>query len=300
LTLSLRKLFSKYQIQNPIIWTRLPTDLVWSVIQGIEKKLLIYQSIDRFPEHPRINDQLRTRYRESERSFNLSADLVFASARGLYDEKRKLNSKTFFIPNGVSEKFAAANCFPIASLEALNGPIVGFAGALGTATDNKLLATLAKAMPKVNFVFLGTIDRTVCLHGLEKLGNVTIGGLVSHHELISWFTYFDVGLIPYLINDFLHYTFPSKMAEYLMAGLPIVSTRLPEVSYYEEVVDIVDTVDEMVFAIQTIVAGSSRWDEELIAKRKQVAQGLSWETQVKKIEELIEGALVERSIANRS
>ena len=51
---SLAALYSKYDIERPIIWTRLATDLAWEVIDGLERSLLIYQSIDKFPEHPRI------------------------------------------------------------------------------------------------------------------------------------------------------------------------------------------------------------------------------------------------------
>lgn len=290
---SIKKLYGRYNIQQPIIWTRLPTNIVWDVIEKADKRLFVYQSIDKFPEHPRISKDLRVRYRDCERLFNRSADVVFASARGLWAEKKKHNQNAHFIPNGVSESFADGEISPIPEMRDVSGAVVGFAGALGTATDNLLLSELVSRMPDVTFVFLGTIDRTESLHGLDEAPNVIVQGIVPHNKLMSWFEYFDVGLMPYRINHFQHYTFPSKMAEYLMGGLPIVSTPLPEVKHYSDVVHVVDNVDEMVDVIRDFLARDSRRDQALIDRRHQVAESLTWEAQVEKIESVIADAISE-------
>lgn len=289
---SLRALYREHSIQAPIIWTRLPTPIVWEAIQEMERSLLVYQSIDKFPEHPRIAQSLRERYCKSERKFNENADVVFTSARGLCAEKRAFNQNTHFIPNGVGEAFADAPLIQISKMEAISGPVVGFAGALGTATDIEWIVRLAKGMPDVTFVLLGTIDRTESLRGLDAQGNVILQGLVPHHELISWFQYFDIGLMPYKINAFQDYTFPSKLAEYLMAGLPIVATLLPELEHYREVVDIADDVEAMIADIRTLLASGARSDSELLKQRRAVAATLTWEAQVVKIEDALEKRLI--------
>lgn len=290
---SLRKLYEEYDIQSPIIWTRLPTPIVWEAVQGLEPRLLVYQSIDKFPEHPRIAESLRARYRGSERKFNEQADVVFTSARGLCDEKGEFNRNTHFIPNGVSESFATAKVIKIPEMESITGSVVGFAGALGTATDIEWIDQLATGMPDVTFVFLGTIDRTEPLQGLDAMKNVILQGLVPHNELPSWFQYFDVGLMPYKINAFQNYTFPSKLAEYLMAGLPIVATRLPELEHYQEVVKIADAPEAMMKDIRQILESRSRSNPELLKQRKEVAATLTWESQIVKIEAALEEALVQ-------
>ncbi|MDG1302230.1 MAG: glycosyltransferase [Opitutae bacterium] len=289
---SLRQLYEQYDIQSPIIWARLPTPIVWEAIQGLDRSLLVYQSIDKFPEHPRIAQSLRKRYCMSERKFNENADVVFTSARGLYDEKSQYNENTHFIPNGVGEGFADAQLIKIPTMEAISGPVVGFAGALGTATDIEWLVQLATGMPEVTFVFLGTIDRTEPLLGLESLENVILQGLVPHHELISCFQYFDVGLMPYKINAFQDYTFPSKLAEYLMAGLPIVATHLPELEHYQEVVEIADQPEAMMTDIRKLLESDARSDPDLLKQRKAVAATLTWEAQIVKIEDALEQALI--------
>lgn len=289
---SLKKLYKEHGIQSPIIWTRLATPIAWNLIQGLERSLLVYQSIDKFPEHPRIAQSLRKRYCMSERKFNENADVVFTSARGLYDEKSQYNGNTHFIPNGVGEGFADSPLIQIPTMEGIVGPVVGFAGALGTATDIEWLVQLATGMPEVTFVFLGTIDRTEPLLGLESLENVMLQGLVPHQELISWFQYFDIGLMPYKINAFQDYTFPSKLAEYLMAGLPIVATRLPELEHYQEVVKIADSPETMMTDIRELLETGARSTPELLKQRKAVAATLTWEAQIVKIEDALEQALI--------
>jgi glycosyltransferase involved in cell wall biosynthesis len=285
---SLKKLYEENDIQAPIIWTRLPTPIVWESIQGFERSALVYQSIDKFPEHPRIAESLRSCYAKSERLFNQHADLVFASAHGLYEEKVLYHPNTHFLPNGVSASFAEQPTHRIDLMETIKGPVVGFAGALGTATDIPLLCELAEALPEVTFVFLGTIDRTESVDALESLRNVHLQGLVAHAELISWFRYFDIGLLPYRLNHYQDYTFPSKLAEYLMAGLPIVATRLPELEAYVEVAEIADSVQEMVENIERILASNTRQGPEQIERRKHIASRLTWEAQIVKVEDELE------------
>ena len=122
---SLKRFCRKHSISNPIVWTRLPTPVVWEAIKGLEYYKLIYQSIDKFPEHPRIALSLRERYHASERLFNQNADLVFASARGLYEEKRLYNGNAHFLPNGVSASFAEQSTHRIGNDGNDQGPGVG-------------------------------------------------------------------------------------------------------------------------------------------------------------------------------
>jgi len=275
---SLEALYQKYEIDRPIIWTRLATDLAWEVISSLDRRLLIYQSIDKFPEHPRIAESLRSRYYSSERKFNENADIVFASARGLAVEKMEYNSNTHFLPNGVSQGFGQSKSCQIEFLKSLKGPIVGFAGALGTATDVELLFSVAEGLPNVDFVFVGTVDRTVSISRLEALPNAHLIGVVDHSDLPEWLSGFDVGLMPYCINHFQDYTFPSKLAEYLSFDLSIVSTRLPELKPYAEVVALVNDVEEMIMAIQRAISDDDKTNCKLKEKRAEIVATLTWES----------------------
>jgi hypothetical protein len=77
-----------------------------------------------------------------------------------------------------------------------------------------------------------------------------------------------------------------------MAGLPIVATRLPELEHYQEVVKIADSPEAMMMDIRGILETGSRSNIELLKQRKEVAATLTWESQIVKIEDALEQALV--------
>ena len=65
----LRRLAVTYDIRSPVIWTRVPTALVWSSIQQFRDTVLVYQSVDKFPDSPMIPEEIRPRLRQSENLF---------------------------------------------------------------------------------------------------------------------------------------------------------------------------------------------------------------------------------------
>jgi glycosyltransferase involved in cell wall biosynthesis len=54
-------------------------------------------------------------------------------------------------------------------------------------------------------------------------------GRRPYADLPAYCKSFDVGLIPFKLNDLTRAVNPIKLREYLAAGLPVVSTPLPEV-----------------------------------------------------------------------
>ena len=107
----------------------------------------------------------------------------------------------------------------------------------------------------------------------------------SHYK--DWFAYFDIGFMPYHINYFQRFTFPSKLAEYLSCGLPIVSTPLLELEPYKKFVDVAHSADEMIDVIMRLLKNNSKNEENLVAERKLQASYLTWQALVEKACSLI-------------
>ena len=63
----------------------------------------------------------------------------------------------------------------------------------------------------------------------ERLPNVHLLGRRPYSELPAYCKGFDVALIPFRINELTLNANPLKVREYLAAGLPVVSTPIPEV-----------------------------------------------------------------------
>lgn len=282
---ALKRLVVRYDIHDPIIWTRVPSETAWKSIAGIPRSALVYQSVDRFVSSPMVPEYARPRLEQYERTFSESADLIFASAHGLYEEKRQINPNTHFFPNGVDPTLFADVAMQARPLSHVPRPIVGFAGSLGPWVDYELLRRTAVMTPEWSYVLVGPVNPGIELRPLNALPNVHFTGAVPHAELPSYLVSFDCGLIPYVIDQFTQFTFPSKLAEYLAAGLPVVSTPLPELSPYDDVVAIVDDAESMVRAIGSCVDAQA---QELREKRINVAQSLSWDTIVSRMEQTLD------------
>ena len=172
----IKHLVRTHRIEKPIIWTRLPIELVWRAIRGVDRSLLLYQMIDKFPEHPKIVASLRERHGRWERWFSENADVVFASARGLWEEKKAVNPESYFFPNGACGIFRSTDTPDEPSEQ--RPPVIGFAGAVGTSLDLEWLSEVARSRPQYRFVLLGTIDPEIDLSELRSLSNVRLKGRV--------------------------------------------------------------------------------------------------------------------------
>jgi hypothetical protein len=62
------------------------------------------------------------------------------------------------------------------------------------------------------------------------------------------------GMIPYRIDERMNFVNPLKLREYLSAGLPVVSTPVPEVARHSHLAHVATTKDEFVAAIRRALA----------------------------------------------
>jgi glycosyltransferase involved in cell wall biosynthesis len=70
---------------------------------------------------------------------------------------------------------------------------------------------------------------TMDVSRLERLPNVHLLGRKPYADLPAYCKAFDLGLIPFPVSEVTLNANPLKAREYLAAGLPVVSTPIPEV-----------------------------------------------------------------------
>jgi glycosyltransferase involved in cell wall biosynthesis len=158
-----------------------------------------------------------------------SADVVIASARDLSERCRTYNANTHLIMHGVDyEHFAKAvgDSLP-RPVDLPEGKIVGFVGLLSEWVDQDLLVRLAAELRDVHIVLIGKAD--VGVSKLNAVSNIHILGPKPFAGLPAYIAHFDVGIIPFIVNDLTRAVNPIKLREMLAAGCPVVSTALPEV-----------------------------------------------------------------------
>ena len=95
------------------------------------------------------------------------------------------------------------------------------------------------------------------MSALRGLPNVHLLGQKRHDELPAYCKGFDVGIIPYVIDDRMPFVNPLKMREYLSAGVPVVSTPVPEVVRHADRCRIAASPEAFITAVDAALAEAS-------------------------------------------
>ena len=88
---------------------------------------------------------------------------------------------------------------------------------------------------------------------MESEPNIHILGPKPFSELPAYTQFFDVAIIPFIVNELTIAVNPIKLREMLAAGCPVVSTALPEVAFVAEGNDFADSLENQEAFITTVV-----------------------------------------------
>ena len=92
-------------------------------------------------------------------------------------------------------------------------------------------------------------------------------------------------MIPYKIDERMTFVNPLKLREYLSAGLPVVSTAVPEVKRYASMCAIASTPDEFIAAIEKALAQTT---PSARGARSQAMKNETWAARVADVSRTIE------------
>jgi glycosyltransferase involved in cell wall biosynthesis len=281
----LRGLCRRHRLSRPILWSFLPN--VHRLVGRLGESLVVYHCVD---EYSAFEGVPREALAAMEHELVRRADLVLTSGQQLRDERRSLNERVYFVPHGVDvAHFSRALERDAALPEDIRGirrPIVGFFGLVADWVDVDLIAALARARPDWSFVLLGRVVTSV--GALDGLSNVHWLGQKPYEALPDYCRAFDVGIVPFRVNDLTLRANPLKLREYLAAGLPVVATDLPEVVRYARWVRFARDLPGFVDGIERSLAARS-----VTAARERVdaMRPESWTARVEQMCARIEGSL---------
>jgi glycosyltransferase involved in cell wall biosynthesis len=135
-------------------------------------------------------------------------------------------SDVHLFPSGVEpEHYAPARA---ARPESRPRPVAGYVGVVDERIDLDLVAGLAAELPDWDVEVVGPVTK-IDEDDLPRAGNLRWLGPRPYDELPSTMAGFDVALMPFARNEATRSISPTKTLEYLAAGLPVVSTRIPDV-----------------------------------------------------------------------
>jgi teichuronic acid biosynthesis glycosyltransferase TuaH len=209
--------FKKANNQNIIIISFLPIPLIKNIIEKINPIVSVYYCADNMSSHNYMISKF------NENKFIKLVDHVFYTSEKL-KSKIKKNPSNYLLPSGVNfERFNTK--FKKKKINKKN-IIFGFVGSVRNIIDLELIYKAAKILKNCKFVIVGPIF--VDVNKFKKLSNVKFIGYVSHKEIPKYINNFNIGLIPYIKNNFTKTIYPVKLNEYLAMGKPVFSTRIPE------------------------------------------------------------------------
>ncbi len=217
-----------------------PVNMVFNPAAGLlagklGEKQLIYYCVDEYTAFTGASKGLK----EIEESLFKKADLVIVSAEKLLDNKKKFNENTFIIRHGVDfshfRKALDDETKIPDEIKDLPRPVIGFHGLLADWVDFELIKKTAEHFKNGSVVLIGKIavDAEQKVKILDNVKNVHFLGRKPYSELPNYCKGFDVALNPFAISELTLAANPLKVREYLAAGLPVISTDIPEVAILE-------------------------------------------------------------------
>jgi glycosyltransferase involved in cell wall biosynthesis len=282
---TVRVLRARLRIREFQLWTFLPTAAPYLGMPG--ESLSVYYCVD---EHALFSSLDSERTAAAERELLESVDLVFATSAPLAERKREVNPETHVALHGVDHTRFARALDPATrvpdDVAELPHPLLGFYGALQDWLDFDLVADVARRRPEWSLVLIG--DRQSDTAPVAELPNVHLIGRRRNHELPGYCKAFDVGLIPYRVSDQLPFRNPIKLREYLAAGLPVVSTPIPDVRRYERWCSIAETAPAFVESVEEALRRDS---PELRRERSRAMKAETWSARAADIDRTVTDAI---------
>ncbi len=176
-----------------------------------------------------------------------------------------------------------------------NGIVAGFVGGITRRIDYRLLTSVAKRLPDIQFVFYGarrddafTSAGKLCpdIEEFFSLKNVFWKGPVPKTLMPSVISSFDICLIPYTKDKFNLYCYPMKVMEYFYVGKPVLSTPIEELKRFPQLISIGKTAEEWEDNIWKLL--SVPWPVRFQKIQRDTAKKNSWKNKLLAMERVIQ------------
>lgn len=295
LRMQIQRLLKKlrFRISHAVTWVFHP----WQAysLDVLTDSLKMYECYDRYEEGFGINEIFQRIIVKKGREILRKADIVLVTSKKLFDIKNEFHN-AYFVPNGVDFEIfvkASEEATPAADeISQAGRPVIGFVGKINTKIDFRLINILARDFPKGTIVMLGMFENEKALLKnseyvtARRTKNIIFPGFKQYERLPYYIKAFDVCIIPFEVNAYMECVYPLKLHEYMASGKPIVSTNLPAIEPFKDVVMIAGDHKEF----SAFIAGYEDYVSQR-DRRIEIGRQNSWEDRGKKIISIIENVM---------
>ena len=271
--------------EEALVWFYTPMAL--PLLQGLKPALLVYDCMDELSAFKNSPKQLLQR----ERALLNVADLVFTGGPSLYEAKRERHANAHCFPSSVDavhfeQALDRCNGHPLHNTIAR--PRLGFYGVIDERLDAGLIAALADAHPDWQIVLIGPVAK-IDPATLPQRQNVHFLGQQSYKALPQFLAGWDVCLLPFALSEATRFISPTKVLEYMAAGLPIVSTAIRDVEHpYGNLVAVGHDHAQFIAYCEAALAQTAEQTATLAARMRAVVAQTSWDATADQMHQLME------------
>ncbi len=289
---ALGRYLASAHIDDAILWVYHPG--YGAQIAALPHRLLVYDCVDEYTEFPEYRAHPAWLAARDE-ALCRRADVVFTTAQGLFEDKRRFNPDNTYLVHNVGDAAHFGHALDAGvtvppDLARLPRPIIGFVGAVSSyKIDVELVVALARQRRDWSIVLIGpknTGDRT-SVAPLEREPNIHLLGRRDYASLPAYVKGFDVSLIPYRLNAYTARCFPIKFFELLASGKPLVITPLPALAGYFDAVRVAGDAD----ALAAHCAEAMRDPQAGMPERLALAAQNDWQSRIDKLMAQVERRL---------
>jgi glycosyltransferase involved in cell wall biosynthesis len=281
------------QLDPDFDWTQAAAIVVspiWAPwLDGLPFRRVVYDCIDDCAVHV-PHAALAPLYQRWEAELINRANAAVATAECLAAglRERRPGLPTAIIRNGVdAERFAAlaARAGRPTDLPSGRRPIVGFVGAMYNWLDWDLMGRVARAMPDVDFVFIGPHNGRGQVETLADIPGVHLLGHRPYGQIPAYVQAFDVCWVPFARGQVAAAANPVKIYEYLALGKPVVSTPVADIEAFGGHVTVAHDAEAMIAALRAALRDDS---STAAAARSALARENSWEARARALVDFVD------------
>jgi glycosyltransferase involved in cell wall biosynthesis len=273
-----RFLLLRLHFKKPVLWYYEPR--YSSLIGKLNERMVVYDCADDRMEFAGVPQWIK----EYLELLINKAQIIFATSDNLYNKMRQYGKdNVYMVGNGVDVdhfKKAMSNIPIPEDIKMLKKPIIGYFGVIDQWLDLELIKKLASAYPNSSILLIGPIMLMPCeeLNELKKCQNVFFIGKRPYNLLPSYLKAFDVCIIPFKMNELTKSVNPVKLYEYLAGWKNVVSTALPEINKYNDLVYIAQDYDDFIHKLNLALSSDIQ-----SYQTNTVLNENAWDTKVKNI-----------------
>jgi glycosyltransferase involved in cell wall biosynthesis len=293
---ALRELVDAFVEENgdpAIVWYYSPIAMAFS--GHLSARATVYDCMDELSAFKNAPPLLPA----MEKKLFAKADLVFTGGMSLYEAKQGKHKSVHAFPSSIDAAHFASgrrdDRVDPADQAEIPHPRLGFFGVIDERMDLALVAETARLRPDWHFVMLGPVVK-IDPADLPRLPNIHWLGGKSYGQLPAYIGGWDIGFMPFAMNEATRFISPTKTPEFLAAGIPVISTPITDVvrPYGENgLVEIAATAGDVVASAEELM---QRPREAWLQRVDRHLGKTSWDRTWAGMHHLIRSAMAEKLI----